>query len=218
MSRRDVIACVPRSPRHALLTLALMLSLASAATAGGAKTVTIGGPFTLTAPNGATVTDRTYRGKWLLVFFGFTFCPNTCPTTLLEIAGALERLGPDADRVQPLFITIDPARDTPEMLANFTGSFDGRILGLTGTAAQIAAVAKAYGAYYAEHRTGPGPSDYLMDHSTYIYLMDTQGNFVRAYDTDAKGEDIAKTVRAAMIRIRQGAGDDAAGTVQHSRL
>ena len=97
--------------------------------------VTIGGPFTLSAPDGTTVTDQTYRGKWLLVYFGYTFCPNSCPTMLLEIATALEKLGPDAARVQPLFITVDPQRDTPEVLQQYTQSFDPRIVGLTGSAA-----------------------------------------------------------------------------------
>jgi protein SCO1/2 len=218
MSRRNVISCAPRSSRYALLTFAVILSLAGAAFAGDRKAATVGGPFTLTAPDGATVTDRTYRGKWLLVFFGFTFCPNTCPTTLMEIAEALKRLGPEADRVQPLFITIDPKRDTPDALANFTGSFDRRIVGLTGTHVQIAAVAQAYGAYFAEHRIGPGPDDYLMDHGTYIYLMNAQGQFVRAFDADTQGDDIAKAVRAAMNHTKQGAGDDVAGAVRQSGL
>jgi hypothetical protein len=91
--------------------------------------VTIGGPFTLSAPDGTTVTDQTYRGKWLLVYFGYTFCPNSCPTMLLEIATALKKLGPDAAKVQPLFITVDPQRDTPEVMQQFTQSFDPRIVG-----------------------------------------------------------------------------------------
>src|SRR5271166_2274014 len=88
--------------------------------------VTVGGPFTLTAPDGTTVTDQTYRGKWLLVYFGYTFCPDTCPTTLNEIASALEKLGADAVKVKPLFITVDPQRDTREVLEQYTQSFDPR--------------------------------------------------------------------------------------------
>ena len=94
--------------------------------------VTIGGSFTLTAPDGTTVTDETYRGKWLLVFFGYTSCPDTCPTTLSSIAAAIEELGPDAAKLQPLFITVDPERDTPEVMGSFTAAFDPRIVGLTG--------------------------------------------------------------------------------------
>src|SRR6266542_5971239 len=114
--------------------------------------VMIGGPFTLTSPDGATVTEQTYRGKWLLVYFGFTSCPDSCPTALLEIAAALEKLGPGADRLQPLFITVDPLRDTPAVMGNYTQSFDPRIVGLTGTPQQIAAVAQEYGVYYAPHK------------------------------------------------------------------
>ena len=104
--------------------------------------MTIGGPFTLSTPDGTTVTDQTYRGKWLLVYFGYTFCPNSCPTTLLEVATALEKLGLDAAQVQPLFITVDPQRDTPKVMQQYTQSFDPRIVGLTGTPQQIAAAAQ----------------------------------------------------------------------------
>jgi protein SCO1/2 len=86
--------------------------------------VTVGGPFTLTAPDGTTVTDATYRDKWLLVFFGYTFCPDTCPTTLMKIAGALEKLRPDATRLQPIVITVDPERDTPDVMGKYTEAFD----------------------------------------------------------------------------------------------
>ena len=113
--------------------------------------VTIGGPFTLSTTDGTTVTDQTYRGKWLLVYFGYTFCPNSCPTTLLEVARALEKLGLDAVQVQPLFITVDPQRDTPKVMQQYTQSFDPRIVGLTGTPPQIAAAAREYGAYYVRH-------------------------------------------------------------------
>lgn len=157
--------------------------------------VTIGGPFTLSAPNGTTVTDQTYRGKWLLVYFGYTFCPSSCPTMLLEIATALQALGPDAARVQPLFITVDPQRDTPEVLQQFTQSFDPRIVGLTGSAQQIATVAQEYGAYYVRHTTGPGAEDYVMDHSTYLYVMDPKGKFVRAFETNTPGDRIADALR-----------------------
>ena len=116
--------------------------------------VTVGGPFTLTAPDGTTVTDETYRGKWLLVFFGYTSCPDICPTTLSEIAAALELLGPDAAKLQPIFITVDPERDTPEVMGRYTGAFDPRIVGLTGSPQQIAAVAAQYGAYSERHNTG----------------------------------------------------------------
>ncbi|QHO75501.1 SCO family protein [Bradyrhizobium sp. CCBAU 051011] len=164
--------------------------------------VMIGGPFTLTSPDGATVTEQTYRGKWLLVYFGFTSCPDSCPTAFLEISAALEKLGPDADKLQPLFITVDPQRDTPTVMGNYTQSFDLRIVGLTGTPQQIAAVAQEYGVYYEPRKSGPGAEDYVMDHSTYLYLMDTEGEFVRGLDADTPGERIAEVVRGAMAKAR----------------
>lgn len=157
--------------------------------------VTIGGPFKLSTPDGKTVTDRTYRGKWLLVYFGYTFCPTSCPTMLLEIATALKKLGPDADRVQPLFITVDPQRDTPEVMQQYTRSFDSRIVGLIGTPEQLAAAAHEYGAYYVRHRIGPSADDYVMDHSTYLYVMDPQGKFVRALDSGVSADRITAALR-----------------------
>jgi protein SCO1 len=157
--------------------------------------VTIGGPFTLSTPDGTTVTDQTYRGKWLLVYFGYTFCPNSCPTMLLDIAAALKDLGPDAAKVQPLFITIDPQRDTPQVMQQYTQSFDPRILGLIGTPDQIAAAAHEFGVYYVRHSTGSGVNDYVMDHSTYLYVMDPEGKFVRAFHGDISGDRIADALR-----------------------
>jgi protein SCO1 len=167
--------------------------------------VTVGGPFTLTSPDGTTVTEQTYRGRWLLVYFGFTSCPDTCPTALLEIAAALTRLGPDAGKLQPLFITVDPLRDTPAVMGNYIQSFDPRIVGLTGTPQQIAAVAQEYGVYYEPRKSGPGAEDYVMDHSTYLYLIDPEGKFVRGLDADTPGDRIAEAVRNAMAKARENA-------------
>lgn len=170
--------------------------------------VTIGGPFTLSTSDGKTVTDQTYHGKWLLVYFGYTFCPNSCPTMLLDIATALKQLGPDAAKVQPLFITIDPQRDTPAVIQQYTQSFDPRIIGLTGTAEQIAAVAEEYGAYYVRHATGPGAADYVMDHSTYLYIMDPEGKFARAFHGDTAADRIAAALREL---LKLGPHEGAAG-------
>jgi len=160
--------------------------------------VTIGGPFTLRTPDGTTVTDQTYRGKWLLVYFGYTFCPNTCPTALMDIALVLARLGGEADALQPLFITVDPQRDTPDVLRQYTQSFDPRIIGLSGDPQQIAAVTQAYGAYYTPHKIAPGAGDYLIDHSSYIYLMDPRGNFAQGFEADMPPDRMAEQVRALM--------------------
>jgi protein SCO1 len=156
--------------------------------------VTIGGPFTLTAADGTTATDQTYRGKWLLVYFGYTFCPDTCPTALNEIAGVLERLGPDAAKLQPLFITVDPERDTPEVMGKYVDSFDPRIVGLTGSPQQIADTAKEYGVYYTPHKSGKDDGDYLIEHSSYIYIMDPRGIFVKAFDPDTPADRIAESL------------------------
>ena len=159
--------------------IALTLALWPARPGMATEPVTIGGAFTLRTPDGTTVTDQTYRGKWLLVYFGYTFCPNTCPTALMDIASVLAQLDGETDAVQPLFITVDPRRDTPDVLQQYTRSFDPRIIGLSGDPPQIAAAAQAYGAYYTTRKTGPGPEDYLIEHSSYVYLMDPRGRFAR---------------------------------------
>jgi len=181
-----------------VFALALITGLLSWATTTSA--VTIGGPFALIAPDGTTVTEQTFRGKWLLVYFGYTFCPNTCPMTLNEIATALEKLGTDATKMQPLFITVDPQRDTREVLEQYTRSFDPRIVGLTGSPQQIDAVTQEYGAYAARDKTGPGPEDYVIDHSTYLYVMDPGGKFVRAFEADTSGDRIADALRELLAQ------------------
>lgn len=173
------------------IIFAAALSICQALVRADTAPVTVGGPFTLTAPDGTTVTDETYRGKWLLVFFGYTSCPDICPTTLSEIAAAIEELGPDAAKLQPLFITVDPERDTPEVMGSFTAAFDPRIVGLTGSPQQIAAVSEAYGAYGVARQGEAGGDDYLMDHGTYIYIMNPQGQFVEGLDADAPSSGIA---------------------------
>lgn len=162
--------------------------------------VTVGGPFTLTAADSSSVNDRIFRGKWMLVFFGYTSCPTVCPTTLSEIALALEALGNEAGKVQPIFITVDPERDTPEIVGAYAAAIDPRILGLSGTPDAIRAVSQAYGAYSERHRNGPGPDDYVIDHSVYIYVMDPNGAFVRGMDWDTPGAEIARTMQQFMAK------------------
>ena len=134
-------------------------------------------PFELVdSKTGQQVSDRTFRGKWLLVFFGYTYCPDVCPTTLSEIAETMSELGPLSANVQPLFVTIDPARDTTKVLAEYTAAFDPRILGLTGTAAQVAAAARIYNVTYIRRGLA---DDYSMDHTATIYVVRPDG----AYDS-----------------------------------
>jgi protein SCO1/2 len=157
--------------------------------------LSIGGPFTLQDGNGRTVTDRDLHGKYLLVYFGYTFCPDVCPTTLTAVADAMDKLGAKADQVQPVFITVDPKRDTPAVIRQYAASFSPRLIGLTGTPDQIAAVARDYRVYHAEHRTGPGPNDYSIDHSSVLYLMGPDGRFIAPVNAEQSGEEIAAAIR-----------------------
>lgn len=137
----------------------------------------VGGPFALTNQNGEAVTEKTYAGKYMLVFFGFSNCPAICPTALSNITNVLKTLGADADKIAPLFITVDPARDTPETLKLYLQNFDARISALTGTQEQIDATSKAY-KVFAKKVEVPGMAGYMMDHSSFIYLMDKEGNYL----------------------------------------
>ena len=144
--------------------------------------------FTLTNQDGKRVTDQDFRGKYMLIFFGFTYCPDVCPGELQVMSAALDQLGADGDKIQPIFITIDPARDTPEAMKIYVSNFHPRMVGLTGSDADIAGVAKAYRVYYAKAKGSENSPDYLMDHSTILYLMGPDGKFVKhfTYNTDVK--------------------------------
>ena len=154
----------------------------------------IGGPFSLTDQNGRTVTDQDLRGRPFLVFFGFTHCPDICPTTMFEISEIIRKLGPDGDRVRAVFISVDPERDTPASLKDYVSSFDPRIIALTGDDAAIAGVAKAYRAIYRKVPLKEG--GYTMDHTAIIYLMDKTGRFVTPFSlkrtNDAAAADLRK--------------------------
>jgi protein SCO1/2 len=156
-------------------------------------TAQIGGPFRLTDQNGATVTDQDLKGKTFLVFFGFTHCPDVCPTALYEISQIMEKLGKDADRAAALFITVDPERDTPESMKDYLASFDPHIRGLTGDAAALAAVAKAYRVYYKKVPLEGG--DYTMDHTAIVYLMDKEGRFISPFNMKRTADVAAADLR-----------------------
>ena len=175
-----------RPPKPALLPYAVvgvLLALLMFGTAGflwfsGRAAGAIGGPFRLVDSAGQTVTNQTYRGKYMLVYFGYTYCPDVCPTTLQAMTNALDALGPKAEQIAPLFITVDPARDTPAVMKRYTAAFSPRLIGLTGSPEQIARVTKEYHVYAAKQVTGPGPNDYSMDHSSVIYFMGKDGQFI----------------------------------------
>jgi protein SCO1/2 len=156
------------------------------------QTATIGGPFRLTDQNGRTVTEQDFKGAPFLVFFGFTHCPDVCPTTLFEVSEILRTLGPDAARVKVAFITVDPERDTPTALKDYLSSFDPLMAGLNGEPAAIAAVAKAYRVYY---KKVPLDEGYTMDHTAIVYLMDKDGNFVSPFNLKRTTEAAAADLR-----------------------
>ena len=140
----------------------------------------IGGPFTLTDQNGQTVTEAALQGHPTAMFFGYTFCPDVCPTTLFEMTGWLDKLGPDADRLKVYFVTVDPARDTQEALAEYLSAFDPRISGLTGTPEAVSEIIKAYRVYAREVPLDSG--GYIMDHTATIYLLDSESVFTGTID------------------------------------
>jgi protein SCO1/2 len=155
----------------------------------------IGGPFSLTDQNGARVTEATYRGAPSIVFFGFTHCPDVCPTALFDMSEVLKRLPADK-RVSALFVTVDPERDTPAILKDYLSSFDPRISGLSGTRPEIDAALKSYRVYSKKQPQENG--DYSMDHSAIIYLMDKQGRFVTALNLQSPPEAVAKEIQRFM--------------------
>src|SRR5271169_6654086 len=154
----------------------------------------VGGPFHLEDQNGKPVSDEDMKGRPFLVFFGFTHCPDICPTTLFDVSQVLKSLGPDADRAGALFITVDPDRDTPAVLKDYLSNFDPHLRGLTGDQASIDAAIKAYRVYAKKVPLDGG--DYTMDHTALVYLMDKNGQFVAPFDvTQRKPEDAAADLR-----------------------
>ena len=154
----------------------------------------IGGPFTLIDQNGRTVTNEMLKGKPTLIYFGYTFCPDVCPTSLLLMETAIEKLGPDAaKKVNLVFITIDPERDTQKLIKDYVGNFSPTFIGLTGTPEQVTAAARAYRVYY-QKVPGKDGAPYLMDHSSIVYLLDRNGRFVTHFTHEAKAEAIAAGV------------------------
>jgi len=157
----------------------------------------VGGPFTLTAHTGERVSDNAFRGQFMLVAFGFTHCPDVCPAELQVMTAALESMGQAADRVQPLFITIDPERDTAARLADYMAHFHPRLIGLTGSADEVANVADAYRVWY-EKVQEDGSADYAMDHTSIMYLMGPDGEFVQHFSFGTSADTLAKALRTAV--------------------
>lgn len=158
-------------------------------------TPTVGGPFALTDQFGKRRTDAEFRGQHLLVYFGFTYCPDVCPTELQRMGAAIDLLGPAGERVTPVFITVDPTRDTVEQMRIYAANFHPRLVALTGSPEEIAAAAKAYRVYYAE-AADDGAADYMMDHSSFVYLMGPDGRFLAHFPFGTEPEAMAETIRS----------------------
>jgi len=157
--------------------------------------VAIGGEFTLVDQTGVTRHPEDFRGKLMLVYFGYTFCPDACPTALQDMSRAIDLLAAKGEAVQPIFITIDPGRDTVEQMKLYASNFHPHLIALTGTPEQVAEAAKAYRVYYAKGQsTGGGGDDYLMDHTAFIYLMGRDGKYLSHFTPGATAEQMAAAI------------------------
>jgi protein SCO1 len=178
-----------------LLVLVVIVQLTGRwASPVGPAVAAVGGPFHLEDQNGRPVTDQDFKGRPFLVFFGFTHCPDVCPTTLFEMSQMLKELGKDADRTAALFITVDPDRDTPAALKDYLSNFDPHLRGLTGDPAAVNAVIKAYRVYAKKVPLKDG--DYTMDHTAAVYLMDKDGRFVAPFNLKQTPEAAAEQLRS----------------------
>ena len=196
MTRRLLAAIVAVGVIGAAAVGWLLADRLTADTGGGTSgEALIGSEFALIDHTGKAVTDEDFAGRWQLVFFGFTYCPDVCPTTLATVSAVLEELGDDAEQVAPLFVTVDPERDTPAVVAEYLANFDPRIVGLTGPPEQIKAAAKAFRVYYARVDKDDLPDGYTMDHSAFLYLMDPDGDYAAHFSHQDDPAEIAGGIR-----------------------
>ncbi|ABS61637.1 Classical-complement-pathway C3/C5 convertase [Parvibaculum lavamentivorans DS-1] len=198
MSRNGLIALIVGI--FVAIGLGLLISEVAIDMAEGEKPVAssgearVGGPFTLVDQTGKTVTEADFRGRYMLIYFGFTFCPDVCPTELAIMAAALDALGDDAEKVQPIFITVDPERDTPEVMARYVPLFHPRLIGLTGSPEQIAEVANAYHVFYRKAEDESSSQDYTMDHSSIVFLMGPDGEYLKLFPPATAPEKMAADI------------------------
>ena len=150
-------------------------------------TASVGGPFRLVDQNGHTRTDREFRGRSMLIYFGYSLCPDVCPTTLAVMADALAKLGPRREKIVPIFVTVDPERDTPKVLKVYLAAFGQGFVGLTGDSETVRKVAASYHVFYRKHPLSGG--GYALDHTSVVYLMGPDGKFVTYYDDTSMGPD-----------------------------
>lgn len=179
------------------ITAWIMISQAPPQSALATGKALVGGPFSLVDGTGKRVTEKDFAGRKMLVFFGFTSCPDVCPGGLQVIASALEKLGTKSDKVAPLFITLDPERDTPAKVAEYAKSFSPKLTGLSGTPEEVTAAAKAYRVYYKKV-PGSDASTYTLDHTSIIYLMDESGQYLAHYPYPVTVDELAKRLDTAL--------------------
>ncbi|MCJ7598243.1 MAG: SCO family protein [Methyloceanibacter sp.] len=179
MQRRNIVVIVACFLFGALLgAYALLLNSSPGDRVQSSGKALVGGPFTLVDPSGKTVTDQNFRGRYMLIFFGYTHCPDICPAELQVMAAALDQLGPKAAKVVPIFITLDPERDTPEAVGAYVKNFGPNIVGLTGSTEAVAAAAKAYRVSFSKFQDENSGTNYTIDHSALAYLMGTDGEYI----------------------------------------
>jgi cytochrome oxidase Cu insertion factor (SCO1/SenC/PrrC family) len=197
LTRRIAFASMALLAAAAIATFALLYAPERLRSSGEAL---VGGPFAMVRHDGVAVTDKDFLGKPMLLFFGFTFCPDVCPTELQVMAEALKQLGPKATDIQPILVSIDPARDTPDVMKAYVANFGDQFIGLTGSDAQVAAMASAYRVYFQKVENKQSPADYQMDHSSILYLMGPDGKFLKhfTYSTDASA--LAEGIASALGR------------------
>jgi cytochrome oxidase Cu insertion factor (SCO1/SenC/PrrC family) len=183
--------------------LALLVALA----APGTQAVSIGGPFELVDQHGVTRTDADFRGVYMLMYFGFTHCPDTCPTSLLKITNALEELAEldaaKAERVVPVFVSVDPERDTSEALRSYAEHFHPRLVALTGALRELEELGRAYGVFFAKVPTGK-QGGYLMDHTSFVYLIGPDGKYVEHFESDASVGDLVDALQRHVLAAEGG--------------
>ena len=180
----------------AIAVVAIIVAVQHWRDSGGASGIAkIGGPFTLVDQNGQKRSDTDFRGTHMLVYFGYTYCPDVCPTALSDMGIALNELGEKGAKIRPVFITVDPARDTPARLKDYVTNFHRDLVGLTGPDDAIARVAKAYRVYYAKAKDSGSAADYLMDHSSIIYLIGPDGRYLTHFSHGTPAERMAATIR-----------------------
>jgi len=193
-SDRQALVMICGSVAAILVCASLLLWLVSPGPRFRGSADAIGGPFSLIDDRGMPVTESSFQGKYLVVYFGYTSCPDICPATLNTLAASLDRLGRKADRVQPLFVTIDPVHDTPAVLHRYVGAFSRRLVGLSGSDAQLASVADEYKVTRKAHDPSEMHASSTFDHSSVLYLMSPDGKFIAPIPVDASEMVMAEAI------------------------